>query len=165
MSNQSAFDYMQKLASTQKITKGSGDDEGISTFLCVSIQREKYYIGIEQVSEIISKTSISPVGHTASWFEGITKVQGEVYSVVDITYFLKKPMVTDKGRFAIALVQGNSNYALLANAVIGITKIKVPQVITEDNYIDLYKLPEETIKVIALDRLLSSSEFANVSIF
>lgn len=165
MSTKNAFQYLQLLASTQKAEKIRGSNEGESTFLCVNIQNGKYYIDVGRIGEIIPKTNISPVGHTEDWFEGIIKVQGEIYSVIDIAHFLEQPIVTGKGKFAIALAEGNNNYAILVNKVLGIHKVKTTKDHTEQKYIDSYHLSNESLNVLSIERLLASSEFANVSIF
>ncbi len=165
MGHKEAFQYLQRLSKEKKAERDINAVTDTPAFLGVRLQDETYYLAIDQVKEIIPNPVISAVGHARSWLKGLIKVQGEIYSVIDLAEFLGNPPITDKHRFVIALSREGGNYALQVSQVLGITKLTQPEKTGEDNYLDNYRSEMRNIKVLSVERVLGSANFANISVF
>ncbi len=165
MEHKQAFQYLQHLSKKKKVERDTDSITDNLAFLGIRLQNETYYLVIDQVKEIIPNPVISPVGHSRSWLEGLIKVQGEIYSVVDLAEFLGYPPIVDKHRFVIALSQEVGNYALQVSQVLGITNFMQPEKTGEDDYLDNYRSDTKSIKVLSVERMLGSADFANISVF
>lgn len=165
MENKQAFQYLQHLASEKRDVSQSGDADKEPAFIGIRIQGDTCYLDVDSIREIIPNPTIAPVGHAQSWLQGLIKVQGEIYSVVDLAGFLGKKPVADKNSFVIALAQEGGNYALLVSRVLGMTKLAQAKKTEEETYFDKYQSDIREISVLSVQRMLESSDFANVSIF
>lgn len=165
MASVTTFEYLQTISSAKKTEKSHTAKEDESAFLAVSINKKTFYLAIARVGDILPNINIVPVGHTVSWFKGIIKVHGDIFSVIDITPFLDQSATNSKPKLTISLSSGNNNIAILVDQVLGMQTIKKTSASVEEGFLNIYQTSSQSINVIAIDRLLSSSEFANISVF
>lgn len=165
MTAKQSFQYLQHLATTKKVDKDHAVSAIDMAFLCVSIQSKHFYINAERIGDVLPYSNVNPVGHTVSWFEGLLKIQGEIYGVADISPFLRYSNKISKKGFIIALSQANENIAIVVDEVLGLHHFKKSEKIAEEEYVDIYQTPEKDIRAISFQRLLMSPEFSNISIF
>lgn len=168
MDTHNTFRYLEKLTDNGKAEKNTQDKTAEQSFLCVLVQKERLYIPLTHVKEIIPSPQITAVGHTKPWLEGILKAHGEIYSVVNLARFLDNQAVAERSMFAIALAQEESegNYAIIVNNVLGIVKFTAPKQVSSEAYKTIYQGEDEMrFNVLAIPDLIESSEFTNVSVF
>ncbi|MBS9781069.1 MAG: chemotaxis protein CheW [Gammaproteobacteria bacterium] len=166
MSSLTAFQHLQNLSKKTKIKKKIATiSDTRKTFLSVGIHKKQVYIDTCDISEVMNYCKVSLVGHTASWFKGLVKVQGEVYSLVDIAPFLKQPPVSDKSGYVVALSHSYNNIAIVADNLFGLQSVDEMRDKKEDEYLDIYQTEKGEICVLALKRLVLSDKFFDVSVF
>lgn len=164
MESKTSFQYLQLIASRQRVVREDSVSGEGNKFLCVGIKKQKLYINTGYIGEIIMDAAPSPVGHSAVWFEGLVKVQGEIYSAVNIGAFLNDAK-TNTGSYTIALSPQYNNIALIVDSLLGLHTIEMSGEITKNKFTDVYQAEEEEINILSIKRLLSSPEFRNISIF
>lgn len=162
-----SFQFLSDLSQKSKATKTDAGKAHVVSFLGVMIQQKTYYIPVEEVREIIPAPQIVAVGHAKPWVSGLLKVQGEIYSVIDAAPFVGLTLVSEKKPVAIALSVSEGNYSLMVSSVLGITRIaNLQQVSNNDEFTITYQDEESTIiSVLSVPSIISSSQFANISIF
>lgn len=162
-----SFQLLQNLAKRDKVKRISTDKSKGAAFLGVLVKDKKYHIPIAQVREIIPKPQIVAIGHAKPWLDGLLKVQGEIYSVIDVAAFLGKGHVkADKNRVVVALSMIEGNYALVVSSVLGITKLGDLQLVDNDEYTVTYQTPEKNaVPALSIPSIIESSELANMSVF
>lgn len=164
MESKTSFQYLQLIASRQRVVReGSVSSEG-NKFLCVGVKNQKLYINTEYIGEIIMDVAPSPVGHSAVWLEGLVKVQGEIYSAVNIGTFLNDSK-TNTGSYTVALSPQYNNIALIIDTLLGLHSIDTSGDVSKNKFIDVYQAGKEEINVLSVNRLLASPEFKDISIF
>lgn len=163
---QGGFDFLKALAQQPKATQVVAEKMSQAAFLGVRLQQNTYHIPVSRIREIIPNPSITPVGHTQDWLWGLVKVQGEVYSVVDISPLLDMPALSAREHFVVALSLPEGNYALLVSGVLGITKLSDLKQIDADDYTIVYQMSnKEKLSALSVQSIFESSALANMSIF
>lgn len=165
MDTNKPFQYLQQLDTRRAAGKDSFRGDGDEAFLCFGIQGKRFYIRTEHIGEILSYTKPSTVGHTAPWFEGITKVHGEIYSVLNISPFVGEGLNSNKNRYTIALAPQYNNTAIVADEIYGLQALVLAGEVVIEKYTDTCQVEEKEICILSVERLLSSPELANISIF
>ncbi|PIE46252.1 MAG: hypothetical protein CSA45_00225 [Gammaproteobacteria bacterium] len=162
-----SFQFLKTLAQQPKAVETKGEKIAEAAFLGVMIQQTKYHIPISRIREILPNPQVTPIGHTQDWLLGLVKVQGEIYTVVDITPLLEMPLLSGRGKFAIALSMPEGNYAILVSAVLGITKLSdLKQTATDDDYTITYQTPsEDKMTALSVQSIVEAPALANMSIF
>ncbi|MBS9777593.1 MAG: chemotaxis protein CheW [Gammaproteobacteria bacterium] len=160
-----SFDYLAGLSQVKKANRSKNLFEEIESFLCVKIQKQLIYISTAKIKEVLPFSNVVCVGHTSPWFEGLLKIQGEIYGVLDISLLLGQQQAMHKKEFIIALTEMNENISIIAEETLGLQSFKKNQKITEKGLIDIYHTPEKDINVLSIERLLASNDFTNISIF
>ena len=76
---------------------------------------------LDQVTEVLTATSITVVPGTKRWVKGIANVRGNLYTIIDLPeYFAKRPVeINDKARFLV-LNRPGLHAALVVNEVFGL---------------------------------------------
>ncbi len=165
MSAITSYSYLKELANTQRSSKTHDLGANELSFLCIRIQKELIYIDATRIGEVIPFSGVSPVGHTAPWFEGLLKIQGQIYSVLDISSFLGYKSSVKRKEFVIALSEANDNVSIIAEELFGLQKFTKIHKVSEENYLDTYRAVDKNIQVLSIDRLLTTPEFTHISIF
>lgn len=161
-----SFRFLKAQTKRTKAVRLGLDEAGGAVFLGVVVQTKKYHLPLGQIREIIPAPKITPIGHTKPWLTGLVKVQGEIYSVIDVAPFIKLPIVEQKNPVVIALTAQEGNYAILVSSVLGITKMNHLNQVSTDEYTVTYQSPEkEEIPALSVLSIVKSSELANMSIF
>ncbi|MPV85372.1 chemotaxis protein CheW [Ostreibacterium oceani] len=161
-----SFQYLARLAAHKKRDERLVDGVGQQTFLCTLVQGKKLHIPIHEVKEIIPKPKPVKIGHTKQWFEGLIKVQGDIYSAVNIGKLIYQSTTTEKNTFAVALSQRDGNYALLVHNVLGIIQTGSLEKISTSEYLDTYQTTDaQEIDILPIQQLIESTEFTHVSVF
>ncbi len=166
MTTLTAFQQLQELSKKTKVNKKvTTINDGSKTFLLVSINKTKIYIDSCAIGEVIDKIKISSVGHTVPWFKGLVKVKGDVYSLIDAAPFLEIPLSDNKRGYVIALSSDYDNVAIFVDNLFGLYSVEEIKGKKEEGYLDIYQTEKGEIRVLALERLVSSDEFFAVSVF
>lgn len=161
----SSFDYLKKVAQQKAGRKKNQQISEEFTFLSVRIAGEAMCLSAEAVREIIPKPLVMPMGHAKPWYKGLMKVQGEVFSVIDIGLFLSGKSRGSKISYAIALQSESGQHAFAVEEVNGLIKEKV---IKKQGERFTGKLQTESggeLTFILVEDIISSPEYNNVSIF
>ncbi len=166
MASLKAFQQLQELTKKTKVEKNIAIiSETRKTFLSVGIDQKKIYIDTIDVGEVMHQVKASLVGHTASWFKGLVKVQGDIYSLIDISPFLETAPVSEKSSYVVALSQQYNNVALIVDNLFGLQSVEEIKDKKEEGYLDIYQTEKGEIHVLALKRLVLSDKFSDISVF
>lgn len=166
MQQKDSFQFLKMLAQQPKAQEESTEKVSQAGFLGVKVHQETYHIPVSRIREIIPNPSITPIGHTQDWLLGLVKVQGEIYSVVDISPLLEMPVLTGRDKFVVALSMPEGNYALLVSSVLGITKLSDLKQVATDDYTITYQLSnKEKMSALSVQSIVESPALANMSIF
>ncbi len=166
MASLKAFKQLKELNKKTKVKKELAVVSGTrKTFLSVSINQRKVYIDTTDVSEVMHQVKISLVGHTASWFKGLVKVQGDIYSLIDVASFLGTSPVSDKSDYVVALSKYYENVAIIVDNLLGLFSVEEIKDKKEEGYLDIYQTEKGEIHVLSLKRLVLSDKFSDVSVF
>lgn len=161
-----SFRFLKAQKERTKATRIGLDETGGAAFLGVLVQKKKYHIPLGQIREIIPAPKITAIGHTKPWLSGLLKVQGEIYSVIDVAPFVNLPIVEQKKPVVIALTIQEGNYAILVSSVLGITKINQLNQVNTDEFIVTYQSPDKgEIPALSVQSIIKSTELTNMSIF
>ncbi len=168
MTQQTSFQFL--LAQTDKhkadrLAVGGGDD---TAFLGVGLRGKTYHIPVGQIREIVPNPKITAIGHAKSWLTGLLKVQGEIYSVIDVAQLLGLPEEESKLKLAIALSVSGGNYAIVISSVLGIVRVNHLHEVDSDEYTVSYQVADDTDNVmitLCVPSIIRSSELTNMSIF
>lgn len=161
----SSFDYLKKIA-RQKVarTKSQQANEEF-TFLSVRISGKAMCLPAEAIKEIIPKPLVIPMGHAKPWYKGLMKVQGEIFSVVDVGLFLGGKSRGSRLNYAVALQSENGQHAFVVEEINGLVKEKV---IKKNDERFTGKLQTESggeLISILVEDIINSPEYNNVSVF
>jgi len=64
-------------------------------FLTFSLDKECFAVGVEQVREVLEKTSITRVPKTPEYMQGVINIRGNVVPVIDLRLKLGLPVIAD----------------------------------------------------------------------
>lgn len=165
VSKKNTFAYLQTLAQKKVATVAATRSD--SAFLGVMIGQKKMYLPLPFVHKIISQATITPVSHTQLWFQGLTRVEGKIYSVLNLGRWLDATQDnTALGHQTIvAFYHMNGNYAVLAEEILGITHFVPDNPVAETALTNDYQTADGTIfSVLSVDKLVNSPEFSDFSL-
>lgn len=166
MQKKGSFEFLQSLAQRPQATLEVAEKASQAAFLGVKIQQNTYHIPVSRIREILPNPQITPIGHTQDWLWGLVKVQGEIYSVVDVASLLGMESLSNRDKFVVALSFPEGNYALLVSNVLGITKLSDLKQIDTDDYTITYQMSnKEKMAALSVQSIVESSALANMSIF
>lgn len=161
-----SFDFLQTQAQQGKAARNVAEFTKGRAFLRALIDQKSFYIPVEQIREIVLQPRITPVGHVKPWLTGIIKIQGDIYSVIDLSYTLSLQPSSTKSGAVVALSIGEGNYALLVSSVLGIVRAYELRQTDENEFSVTYQSDEhDEIVVLSVDKLVNLPDFSNVSIF
>ncbi len=166
MEKKDSFQFLKALANKHRVGQSKERaDEGVA-FLGVVLDQRDYYIPVAQIRELIPDPNITPVGHTKPWLKGLLKVQGEIYSVIDMALLLGLSETQNKHALAIALSAPEGNYAILVSSVLGLRKALNLQPMNADDYTVTFQTADkEEILALSVPSIIESKELVNMSIF
>ncbi|MCL2871383.1 MAG: chemotaxis protein CheW [Betaproteobacteria bacterium] len=101
--------------------------EGVESQLGFVAGDERWLCRLQQTEEVLTTPPITPVPLTQPWFLGLTNVRGNLYSVVDFSSFLGKPLLVHNADTRLLLLSrstGAINAALLVQRVYGLRSVK-----------------------------------------
>ncbi len=161
----SAFQQLQDLSQKKKKQRKGNAVEDNVDFLSICIGGK--YIGIRtsDIAEVAPLMRVSLVGHTVSWFKGLIKVQGDIYGLVDIANFLGVSPVAKKDGYIIALSRRYDNVAIVVDSLAGLHSITTEDAPLIKDCLDVYQMDGKEVKILSIERLISSDEFLDISIF
>ncbi len=166
MASLKAFQQLQELDKKNKVEKKV---ELISdkrkTLLSVGINQQKFYIDTSDVGEVMHQVKTSLVGHTASWFRGLVKVQGDIYSLIDIAPFLEFSPVSEKSTYVVALAKQYENVAIVVDNLFGLFSVEEVKDKKEKGYFNIYQTDKGEVSVLSVKRLVESDKFSDISVF
>ncbi len=166
MTQQASFKFLQAQTSKHKVERQVVESSGDTAFLGVGLQGEKYHIPVGHIREIVPNPKITAIGHAKSWLTGLLKVQGEIYSVIDVAQLLGLPEKESKFKLAIALSTSEGNYAILVSSILGIMKENHLHEVGSDAYTVSYQVADDSVMmVLSVPSIVKSPELANMSIF
>ncbi len=163
----SNFQWLEQLSRKKKIKKEHNSiiDGDRIAFLCVVIGGKQICIDASDIAEVVAREQISLVGHTVSWFKGLIKAQGDIYSLVDISPFLDASPVSVKKGYIVTLSRRYDNIAIVVDMLGGLRSVQKMEKIEETEYTDIYRVGDERITMLSCQRLLSSEKFFDISLY
>ncbi len=166
MEKKDSFQFLKALASKHRAGQTKEQVEEGVAFLGVVLDQQDYYIPVGQIKELVPDPKIIPVGHTKSWVKGLLKVQGEIYSVIDVALLLGLSETQNKNALAIALSAPEGNYAILVSSVLGLRKTLNLQPMNAGDYTVTFQTPDkEEISALSIPSIIESKELVNMSVF
>ncbi len=160
------FHWLEELSKKKKISKDYADAlDARQSFLCVVIGGKSLYISAGDIAEVMAKEKVSLVGHTKSWFKGLIKAQGEIFSLIDISPFLGVKPVNMKHSYIIALSRQYDNIAIVVDSLNGLRSFEKIRQIEQKEYLDVFRVGDEKLNILSIERLLSSDEFFDISVY
>lgn len=163
-----SFNYLLRIGKVGSRGAGLQEAQSSQSFLCVELNEKPLFIGIDNVREVSSSLELFPLGHTQAWFKGITKFQGDIFSVFDVGYFLFGSLSKTRQRTAVAFTQEAGNYAMLVDRVQGIQRLRNLKPVSEvtSDFIDVFIDEEDKeVRVLDVNALTNSDSFLNPALF
>lgn len=161
----SSFDYLKQIVEQRaRIDRNQVIDEEFA-FLSIKVAGEPMCLPADMVREIIPKPMVAAMGHAKPWYKGLMKVQGDIFSAVDIGLFLGKKSRGTRLAYAVALKSNSGQHAFLVEEVNGLVKEKVVKKQKDDFVNLLFTASGTELKTIIVDEIVDSPEFNNVSVF
>lgn len=166
MSKKKPFAYLKDLGRRKSVISTSVEPD--NAFLGLVIGQNKVYLPVKFVYKVLSRATITAVGHTQPWFQGITQVDGNIYGVLNLGRWGDSDIDSASlgGNTLIALSQTSGYYAILVEKILGITYFKPEEKLTETTLTVDYQGADESIfSILSVERLVSSPEFSDFSLF
>jgi twitching motility protein PilI len=99
--------------------------EAPSARLGVEVGGEKWLMRLEEAGEVMPVPPIAPVPLMRSWYRGLTKIRGNLYSVVDFAAFQggMDTSITPESRLILVADRFSMGAALLVGRMLGLRNI------------------------------------------
>lgn len=154
-------------------TRSSDSQEKIVELIVFNLGDEEFAANIDQVREVISRGTITPIPDSPDFVEGITNVRGEITVAIDLKggLALESPKAGE-GKHIIITEQENSLFGLIVDEVTQVLRIPesqirlTPEAVTRMKkvYVNgVITLDERLIILLDLSKVLSEESLAQLA--
>lgn len=96
-----------------------------ATVLGVTVGNDRWLVQMNEVSEVVPLSKLTPVALTQPWFLGVANVRGDLYGITDLAAFFTGDVTPRslKARVLLATPQFGVNSGLLVSNMLGIRSL------------------------------------------